>query len=136
MRELDWRRKQMTSGYAGGNAAAYEQMMGRRSQRLAEPFLKFAAIGDAERVLDVGCDTGSLAFSLAEALPETKIVGIDPSQAFIEYAGARGSYQHLSFAQGDATALPYADAAFSAALSLLVLNFVPNYEKLRGKCCE
>jgi SAM-dependent methyltransferase len=119
----------MTSRYAGGNAAVYEQMMGRWSQRLAEPFLRFAAVRDADSVLDVGCGTGSLAFSLAEASPKAKIVGIDPSQAFIAYASARGSHQHLTFAQGDATALPYADATFSAALSLLVLNFVPDYEK-------
>src|SRR5262249_45593988 len=32
----------------------------------------------------------------------------------------------LTFEQGDATALPYADGAFDAALSLLVLNFVPD----------
>lgn len=119
----------MTSGYAGGNADVYEQMMGRWSRRLAQPFLGFAAIGDADSVLDVGCGTGSLAFSLAEASPRARIVGIDPSQAFVEHARARDSQQRLTFEHGDATALPYADAAFSAALSLLVLNFVPDYEK-------
>ena len=33
----------MTSRYAGGNAVVYEQMMGRWSQRLARPFLRFAS---------------------------------------------------------------------------------------------
>jgi len=119
----------VTSGYAGGNAAVYEQMMGRWSLRLAHSFLAFAEIGDADSVLDVGCGTGSLSFSLADALPKARIVGIDPSQPFIEHAKARGPHQRLTFEQGDATALPFADVEFSAALSLLVLNFVPDHEK-------
>ena len=119
----------MTTKYAGGNAAAYEQMMGRWSHRLARPFLEFAAIGDVDTVLDMGCGTGSLAFALADAAAKTKITGIDASQAFVDYAKSQAPDPRLVFEQGDATALPYADYAFSAALSLLVLNFVPDYEK-------
>ena len=118
----------MTSQYAGGNANVYEQMMGRWSQRLARSFLDFAAIADVDSVLDMGCGTGSLAFTLADAAPEAKITGIDASQAFVDYAKSRTSDPRLTFEQGDATALPHADHAFSAALSLLVLNFVPGYE--------
>ena len=119
----------MTSQYAGGNANVYEQMMGRWSQRLARSFLDFAAIGDVHSVLDMGCGTGSLAFALADAAPKARIVGIDASQVFVDYAKSRASDPRLTFEQGDATALPYADHALSAALSLLVLNFVPGYEK-------
>jgi ubiquinone/menaquinone biosynthesis C-methylase UbiE len=119
----------MASRYAGGNATAYEQMMGRWSQRLAKPFLDFAAIGEVDSVLDMGCGTGSLTFALADAAPKAKITGVDASQAFVDYAKLRTSDPRLAFVQGDATKLPYADCAFSAALSLLVLNFVPSYEK-------
>jgi trans-aconitate methyltransferase len=119
----------MTSRYAGGNAAVYEQMMGRWSRRLAPPFLGFAAIGDADTILDMGCGTGSLTFLLADAVPSARIKGLDASQQFIDYARSHRPEARLTFEQGDATALPYQDRSFRASLSLLVLNFVPETEK-------
>lgn len=119
----------MGSSFVANNAAVYEDMMGRWSRRLAGPFISFAALGNAASVLDVGCGTGSLAFALAEAAPKAVIAGIDTSQAFVDYARAKAADARLTFEQGDAAALPHADGAFDAALSLLVLNFVPDAEK-------
>ena len=50
----------MTSQFNVRNAAGYEQLMGRWSQRLARPFIEFAGVEDGEKILDVGCGTGSL----------------------------------------------------------------------------
>ena len=116
----------MPSIYVANDAAAYEQSMGRWSRRLAKLFLDFANVGRARRLLDVGCGTGSLSFSLADGLPEASITGIDYGQAYVDYARSQASDRRLTFEQGDASALPYPDAAFDATLSLLVLNFVPD----------
>lgn len=43
------------------NADAYEQIMGRWSRRLAPLLIRFGGLLDGDRVLDVGCETGSLA---------------------------------------------------------------------------
>jgi ubiquinone/menaquinone biosynthesis C-methylase UbiE len=108
--------------------------MGRWSRRLAGPFLDFAAIGAATGILDVGCGTGSLAFALADAAPAARIVGIDHSQAYVDRARSKAPPgRQLTFEQGDAAALPYADRAFDAALSLLVLNFVPDARRAAGE---
>jgi SAM-dependent methyltransferase len=119
----------VASVFTADNATVYQQHMGRWSRRLAIGFIDFAAIGSAGSVLDVGCGTGSLMFALAEKFPTARISGIDFSQAYVDHARAQASDARLAFEQGDATALPHADGAFDCALSLLVLNFIPDSEK-------
>jgi cyclopropane fatty-acyl-phospholipid synthase-like methyltransferase len=57
----------MASGFNVHAAAGYEQLMGRRSRKLAPLFIDFAGVADGEKILDVGCGTGSLTFALATA---------------------------------------------------------------------
>lgn len=115
----------MPTTFHARNADAYEQMMGRWSRRLAVPFLAFAGVADGERVLDVGCGTGSLTFALARAANVAGIAAIDYSPVFLEAARRANDDPRITFEQGDACALPHADASFDRALSLLVLHFIP-----------
>ena len=120
----------MPSIYTANDASVYERSMGRWSRRLAGPFIDFAAIGGAAKIADIGCGTGSLTFTLTDIAPGAEIVGIDYSQAYVDHARSKApDGARLTFEQGDAAALPYADQAFDAALSLLVLNFVPDAER-------
>ena len=64
----------------------YERFMGRWSRLLAPAYISFAGIRNGERILDVGTGTGSVATTLAAAMPSSEIVGIDPSEAFIAHA--------------------------------------------------
>lgn len=109
-----------------GKAAAYENMMGRWSMKLAPLFTNFAQPWDGDLILDVGCGTGALAQHLADTVRGSFIAGIDPSQAFIDYAQSRLAGAHFAFKVGDAMALPYPSQAFDRTLSLLVLQFVPD----------
>ena len=106
------------------NAAAYEEMMGRWSSRLAALFLDFAGVGDAERVLDVGCGTGSLVGSILERTQRARVVGIDPVEAYVDYSRSRFPDPRASFDCGSAFNLPYPDASFDRSLSLLVFQFL------------
>jgi SAM-dependent methyltransferase len=115
--------------FAGTDGAVYDQHMGRWSRVLATPFIDFAAIDGTGRFMDVGCGTGSLVFALAAAAPRARIVGIDTSQAYIDFARARAQSAATDFQRADATALPFGDGDFDAALSLLVLNFIPEAER-------
>lgn len=108
------------------NADAYDQLMGRWSRRLAPLLIGFGGLADGERVLDVGCGTGSLTFSLPASADVAGVVGIDPTEAFIAAARARNTDPRITFDLGDARALPYADASFDRAYSSLVLHFVPD----------
>src|SRR6478672_6534799 len=67
----------MTSSFTVHDASGYEQLMGRWSKKLAPPFIDFVGLSDGEKVLDVGCGTGSLTFTLAERAHLSEISAID-----------------------------------------------------------
>jgi ubiquinone/menaquinone biosynthesis C-methylase UbiE len=119
----------MTSSFNVHKASGYEQLMGRWSRILAPLFIDFAGVSEGERILDVGCGTGSLTFALPEAANVAEIAAIDFSPVFVEEAQRRNKDPRISISQGDACALSFADGRFDRALSLLVLHFVPQTPK-------
>jgi ubiquinone/menaquinone biosynthesis C-methylase UbiE len=104
------------------NPASYEEFMGRWSRRLAPEFVAFAGIGAAKRVLDVGCGTGILSRALLDRFPRVEVVGVDPTAAYVEYAGRSAASTRARFETGAADALPFTDKSFDATLTLLVLQ--------------
>jgi SAM-dependent methyltransferase len=108
------------------NADAYEQLMGRWSRRLAPLLIRYGGLSDGDRVLDVGCGTGSLTFTLPEVANVNSITGVDLTEPFVEYARARNSDARIAFRQADARALPFGDNSFDRAFSMLVLQFLPD----------
>jgi ubiquinone/menaquinone biosynthesis C-methylase UbiE len=119
----------MSSKFHAKSAVAYEQLMGRWSRRLAKPFLEFAGLEAGERVLDVGCGTGSLTFTIPQVADIGRIDAIDYSETYIEAARQRNTDPRITIARGDACALPFPDGAFDRALALLVLHFIPESEQ-------
>jgi SAM-dependent methyltransferase len=103
--------------------------MGRWSARLAPLFIDFAGITAAERVLDVGCGTGSLSFELARRPAIGGVRGVDLACAYIDHAKRKNRNARIAFEVGDACALPFPDASFDHALSLLVLQFIPQADR-------
>jgi hypothetical protein len=88
-------------------AEAYERFMGSWSRRLAPAFVEFAGLKDRDRVLDVGSGTGALAIAVLEAAPASRVVGIDPSPAYVAYARTRVLGGHVTFEEGDAQRLRF-----------------------------
>ena len=116
----------MPTIFTASGADDYEYLMGRWSRRLAEVFCDFAGVRDGESILDAGCGTGSLTFALARRAEAVSVTGIDFSEAYVEFARGRNTDPRIEFHAGDACDMPFADARFDRALSMLVLNFIPD----------
>ena len=110
-------------------SSGYERYMGRWSRQLAPAYVAFAGPRDGERVLDVGAGTGALASALEAALGSSEITGIDPSAGFIDHAAGNAKSSRVRFEVGDAQKLRFADASFDHAMSMLVLNFIPDHNR-------
>lgn len=94
-----------------------------------------ARIAPGERVLDVGCGTGSLALA-AQALVGAAgmVCGIDASAPMIERAQRKARHKGVpvDFRLVAAEALPFADGSFDAACSTLMLHHLPR--PVRRQC--
>ncbi len=94
----------------------------------AHLFFRRIGIGAGDRVLDVACGAGQLALIAARAGAE--VTGCDIATNWVERAQARAKAEGLkvTFEEGDAEALPYADASFDVVASLLGAMFAPRPE--------
>ncbi len=107
-------------------AGAYDRHIGRYGPSLAGGLIGFAGVEAGMRALDVGCGPGALAAALAERLGPANVSAVDPSQPFAAACAARLSGVEVAVAAAEA--LPFADAAFDAALSQLAVNFMADPE--------
>lgn len=82
---------------------------------------RLLAAQPGDSLLDVGCGTGW--FTRRAAADDLVATGLDPNPAWLDYARAHSS-PALSWVEGDARALPFADASFDHVLSIAALCFV------------
>jgi SAM-dependent methyltransferase len=101
----------------------YERYVGRWSRRIAPPFLAWLDVPAGRRWLDVGCGTGALCAAIADNCSPSSIVGIEPSEGFLETARENLAGRAV-LRRGSATAIPLDDASVDVVVSGLVLNFV------------
>jgi len=108
----------------------YEPYVGRWSRQVAKGFLKWLDVPSQRRWLDVGCGTGALSQTILDICDPQAVKGIDRSDGFVSYARANVIDPRTTFEVGDAQSLPVDSETYDAAVSGLVLNFVPAPEKM------
>lgn len=108
---------------------SYEPYCGRWSRLTAHAFLEWLDARPGLRWLDVGCGTGALSHGILDRKGPEGLLGVDRSSGYIRHA--RGGASALArFVVGDAQALPVAAGQFDIAVSSLVLNFVPQPDRM------
>jgi SAM-dependent methyltransferase len=93
---------------------------------VAREFLAWLSVAPGKQWLDVGCGTAALTQTILALGEPAAVTGIDPSAAYLQYAGSRVSDRRATFEVGDALSLPGGAGGFDAVVSGLVLNFVPD----------
>jgi len=107
-------------------------MWGSREKRYRERVLELAGIGLGQRVLDVGCGTGTQALAARQLVGDHgQVCGIDASPEMIARARSKAEATGLDvdFQEGTAQALPVGDASFDVVISTTVIHCLPEHAR-------
>lgn len=95
-----------------------------RERTFKDALIEQARVGPGQRVLDLGCGTGTLAVQMALRAPDATVIGVDVDPAILDRArrkaAKRGAPVHFDHAL--AGALPYADGTFQRVVSSLFFH--------------
>jgi len=99
----------------------------------AAKLVAFARVRAGEKILDVGSGTGVVAITAARA--GAKVIALDLTPELLEVArnNAQLADVTVDFREGDAEALPFADASFDAVLSQFGHMFAPRPDVVVGE---
>jgi ubiquinone/menaquinone biosynthesis C-methylase UbiE len=106
---------------------------GLPERRFKQRLLEQAAPKPGQRLLDLGCGTGTLAIMAKAAQPEAEVVGLDadPEILVLARGKAEAAGTGVWFEQGLATELPYEDRSFDHVLSTLFFHHLTGADKRR-----
>lgn len=105
------------------------KLLGGDSTRRA--LIDRAALEPGQRVLDIGCGTGSLAVLIVRLHPEVEVVGLDPDPKALARARrkAEAAGVSLQLDRGFSDELPYPEARFDRVFSSFMFHHLDSEVK-------
>jgi len=102
-----------------------------RDVRYKTLLVQQANIQPGQRVLDLGCGTGTLAIMAKQAQPKADVVGLDADPDMLKNAHIKRDEQKLDvkFDVGFTNKLPYPDASFDRVLSSIMIHHLKTPDK-------
>jgi len=131
----DDRTKGRVIHWAGYYDALLQVLMLGKDRAIREMTLELAKVGMGEKVLDVGCGTGSLAILAKSRVGvEGRVEGIDPSPEMIQVARKKSARagMEVGFRIGGIESIPFPDDSFDVVLSSLMVHHLPDDVKREG----
>ena len=109
-------------------ADAYEKYIGRWSRLIARDFISLLSVPAGGFWIDVGCGSGALTDAILALGAPATVAALDRSFEFVAQSRLSAADARADWIVGDAISLPIRDGLATAAVSGLVLNFVPQPE--------
>jgi ubiquinone/menaquinone biosynthesis C-methylase UbiE len=93
--------------------------------------IKQARIKAGDKVMDLGCGTGTLAIMVKRVQPNAEVHGLDADPQMLKVAYLKSARESLevTFNKGMAFDLPYPDTSFDRVLSSLVIHHLKSPDK-------
>ena len=120
------------AGWAEKDVAAYDMLLGRVTERLAEPLLDAVEAGPGTRLLDLATGPGYVAGRAVARGAEA--VGLDRSEGMLEFA--REHVPGVEFVPGDVMAIPFEDESFSAVTAAFLLLHLAEPERAAAEAAR
>ena len=108
------------------DGASYDLLMGEWSRRVGAIFLDWLRPAAGLAWLDVGCGSGAFSSLVVEQTAPRSLLGIDPSDAQLDFARRRGLGPVAQFELGDAMRIDLPDGSVDVAVAALVMHFMPD----------
>ena len=104
-----------------------------RDVRYKSLLIAQAAIRPGQRVLDLGCGTGTLAVMAKLAQPSAEVSGLDADPDMLKVAKYKSTLQKVSvnFDIGFTNNLPYPDEYFDRVLSSIMIHHLKTPDKIK-----
>jgi ubiquinone/menaquinone biosynthesis C-methylase UbiE len=101
------------------------------ADRARRVLLDQAALRPGDRILDIGCGTGSLVVMIRRLFPDVTVVGLDPDPKALARARRKAARKGvpIQLDQGFADALPYPEASFDRVLSSMMFHHLEDDQK-------
>ena len=112
-------------------ADVYARMKQTTDERGLNGLVAIAEPAESARALDVACGPGFLTLALARRC--ARVTGFDATDAFLELARAEAAQRKLdnvTFQQGDAESLPFADGSFDVVTCRAAFHHFPRPERV------
>jgi ubiquinone/menaquinone biosynthesis C-methylase UbiE len=95
-----------------------------RERRFKELLVDQAAPAAGQRILDLGCGTGTLAIQVKQREPRAEVAGLDADPEMLSQARGKAERAgvELELTEGFSTELPYEDGSFDRVLSTLFFH--------------
>lgn len=107
---------------------------GMREETFKRYLVEHAHLEPGQRVLDLGCGTGTLTLQIKQFLPQIELFGLDgdPSVLQIAREKAIAANVDIRWEEGLAYDLPYPAASFDRVISCLMIHHLTASNKLKA----
>lgn len=103
-------------------------------RRVREKVLGLLPLKNGDRVLEIGCGTGTVTLMAAERVGESgEAVGIDPSPEMLARARAKlaaAPLPQVTFLEGGGDSIPFPDGYFDAVIFFLVIHEMDHRDRI------